>query len=469
MPPGSAHPNDLLVESENGLWLLRFEFVGDVAGSTEPYCVWLTRLPARGDWLCVGGGGSFTPDSRWLVVGARAIELSSGRELTVPPWQVAYERPAARGVVRVGSEYWYPLRDGDGTARTVEGWPFSIEAARTPRPRPARARTPARRADDVLRIGEHRIELGADTLAIGAPDGSRATVHRAAVLDVCSVRSLARRSQTAQWFVRGYLSPNGLDHRGLAVGPDLPPDVVDAAVSWTRERLGLPREVDAPRVLDAAALGASSLDGVDLDPIELVDLDAIDGAIVCVLADVAIDDGAASLATTNIAVSTATREAADALAALPDETLAPFVVVGQLQTRGLDDAEARIVASKIVEPMKYFARNDYDRPSLGVSAATIRIRLDASWMSAPDLDLRYALPGAIVVRAPELLRYAWYDYDDDDIVVALTTSDAEQALPIVVEALDRIVLLGNRFGRAEIALADGDAADAPFRVVRPAR
>jgi hypothetical protein len=101
----------------------------------------------------------------------------------------------------------------------------------------------------------------------------------------------------------------------------------------------------------------------------------------------------------------------------------------------------------------------------------IAIRLDPAELANPDLDLRYALPDALMERAPELLLSNGYDYDPFDcIIVFLLTERPDEALAFILPALAELELLGNRFV-AGVTVAVAEEPDRrhldKYRIVSP--
>ena len=103
----------------------------------------------------------------------------------------------------------------------------------------------------------------------------------------------------------------------------------------------------------------------------------------------------------------------------------------------------------------------------------IAIRLDPAFLANPDADLRYELPEALVTLAPQLLSEDGYDYDAANrMLIFLSTELLDQALVVVLDALERLDLRGNRFSPGPgvvVAVADETHCSdlARYRLVAP--
>ncbi len=105
---------------------------------------------------------------------------------------------------------------------------------------------------------------------------------------------------------------------------------------------------------------------------------------------------------------------------------------------------------------------------------TIAIQMHPNRLANPDLDLRYHLPELLAARSGGLLTDNGYDYGrtTDVITVFLGTKDLEAVVPIVLEALSKETLQGNRLSESGLVVAtcpldDPDAPEAEFTVIYP--
>jgi hypothetical protein len=97
---------------------------------------------------------------------------------------------------------------------------------------------------------------------------------------------------------------------------------------------------------------------------------------------------------------------------------------------------------------------------------SIAIKIAPDKLANPNLDLRYVLPDLIAGRSGNTIQDDGYDYaaDSDAMLVYLTTGDLEKALPVVIEVIENVEVLGNCLKDAVIVAA-GVYDD--YRVVYP--
>ena len=98
---------------------------------------------------------------------------------------------------------------------------------------------------------------------------------------------------------------------------------------------------------------------------------------------------------------------------------------------------------------------------------TVILQLDPAKLSNPDLDIRYALPDLLVERSGGRLTDDGYDYVGEGampcLLLFLSTSDADGAIPTVVEVLKSERVMENDLSAVPVAVEDGEK----FRVVYP--
>lgn len=79
---------------------------------------------------------------------------------------------------------------------------------------------------------------------------------------------------------------------------------------------------------------------------------------------------------------------------------------------------------------------------------TLLLRLDPTQLNNPDLDLRYRLPDLLAERTGGDVAYDGYDYAEHParthyLVLFLKTSDLDVALPVVLDVIENVRLMGN--------------------------
>jgi hypothetical protein len=75
--------------------------------------------------------------------------------------------------------------------------------------------------------------------------------------------------------------------------------------------------------------------------------------------------------------------------------------------------------------------------------ATVIIRLDPGKLQNPDLDIRYALPDAIVERSNGNIQDDAYDYAKDVMSIFLIVKDLSTGIPCIVDVIENVEICEN--------------------------
>jgi hypothetical protein len=89
---------------------------------------------------------------------------------------------------------------------------------------------------------------------------------------------------------------------------------------------------------------------------------------------------------------------------------------------------------------------------------SIVIKIVPDKLVDPNLDMRYVLPDLIAERSGNFIQDDGYDYasQSDAMLVYLTTNDLQKALPIVIDVIENVTVLGNCLKDAVIVAAGTD-------------
>lgn len=103
---------------------------------------------------------------------------------------------------------------------------------------------------------------------------------------------------------------------------------------------------------------------------------------------------------------------------------------------------------------------------------SILIRLDPRHLVNPDTDLRYIVPDRLAEVSNGLLADSGCDYEEitNAMLLYLSTTNLDAALPFVIEVLENEMIYGNRLAdSAKVGASPLDQAERPadFTIIYP--